>query len=96
MNAAYLQPEVALDAGGHMVRAEFEVRNDSASAWREADGFAVGWRGFDGGADRFSPGLRRGSRTVCARCKLRNDSAAVRHEADGLRGGGIGDRWLYT
>ena len=47
MNAAYLQPEVALDAGGHIVRAEFEVRNDSASAWREADGFAVGYHLFD-------------------------------------------------
>ncbi|MDE3167384.1 MAG: ABC transporter permease [Acidobacteriota bacterium] len=48
MNAAYLQPEVSLDATGTL-RAEFELRNDSSDTWRAAEGFAVGYHVFDAG-----------------------------------------------
>ncbi|MBS1857915.1 MAG: ABC transporter permease [Acidobacteria bacterium] len=46
MNAAYLQPEVSLDAG-RTLRADFELRNDSAETWRADEGFAVGYHLFD-------------------------------------------------
>jgi lipopolysaccharide transport system permease protein len=46
MSAAYLQPEIALDAGG-TVHAAFELRNDSSDTWRRGEGFAVGYHLFD-------------------------------------------------
>ncbi len=47
MNAAYLQPDVKLDAGARTVHAEFEIRNDSQETWRPAEGFGVGYHLFD-------------------------------------------------
>ena len=45
MSAAYLAPRVTLN--GRTVRAEFELRNDTAETWRAADGFGVGYHLFD-------------------------------------------------
>lgn len=47
MNAAYLEPKVALDPDGRTVHAAFDLRNDSSGTWREAEGFAVGYHLFD-------------------------------------------------
>jgi lipopolysaccharide transport system permease protein len=47
MNAAYLEPEIHLDAGARTVHAGFEIRNDSLDTWRSADGFGVGYHLFD-------------------------------------------------
>jgi lipopolysaccharide transport system permease protein len=47
MNAAYLHPEIRLDAAEHTVHAAFDLRNDSAETWRAAEGFAVGYHLFD-------------------------------------------------
>jgi lipopolysaccharide transport system permease protein len=46
MNAAYLQPEVALDSD-RKVHADFELRNDTSETWRPAEGFAIGYHLFD-------------------------------------------------
>ena len=47
MSAAYLNPQVTLDAGTRMVHAEFEIRNDTRESWRAAEGFGVGHHLFD-------------------------------------------------
>ena len=46
MSAAYLKPEIVLDAD-RKVHAEFELRNDTSETWRPAEGFAVGYHLFD-------------------------------------------------
>ena len=45
MNAAYSNQRVKLDALA--VHVEFDIRNDTAGAWRAADGFGVGHHLFD-------------------------------------------------
>ena len=52
MNAAYLEPEVNLDAGTleagtRTAHARFAVRNDSRETWRAAEGFGLGYHLFD-------------------------------------------------
>ena len=47
MNAAYLDPDVRLDAGTRQLHAAFLVRNDSAGTWRPSEGFGVGYHLFD-------------------------------------------------
>ena len=47
MNAAYLQPEIALDAATRTAHARFTVRNDSRETWRAAEGFGFGYHLFD-------------------------------------------------
>jgi lipopolysaccharide transport system permease protein len=47
MSAAYLSPEVKLDAGKRTAHAEFEIQNDSQAVWRAAEGFGVGYHLFD-------------------------------------------------
>src|ERR1019366_8796142 len=46
-NAAYLAPDVRLDAGTRRLHAAFVVRNDSAGTWRPSEGFGVGYHLFD-------------------------------------------------
>jgi hypothetical protein len=47
MNAAYLEPDVKLDAGTLRLHAAFVVRNDSPGTWRPSEGFGVGYHLFD-------------------------------------------------
>ena len=47
MNAAYLNPEVRLDAGTRRLRAAFTIRNDSSASWRPSEGFGVGYHLVD-------------------------------------------------
>ena len=47
MSAAYLSPEVKLDAGKRTAHAEFEIQNDSQAVWRAAEGFGIGYHLFD-------------------------------------------------
>jgi lipopolysaccharide transport system permease protein len=47
MSAAYLSPEVKLDAAKRTAHAEFEIQNDSQVAWRAAEGFGIGYHVFD-------------------------------------------------
>ena len=47
MNAAYLEPDVRLDAGTRTLHADFAIRNDSPETWRPAEGFGVGYHLFD-------------------------------------------------
>ena len=47
MNAAYLEPDVRLDAGTRRLHAAFAVRNDSPGTWRPSEGFGVGYHLFD-------------------------------------------------
>src|SRR5664280_654924 len=47
MNAAYLEPDVRLDAGTRRLHAAFLVRNDSPGTWRPSEGFGVGYHLFD-------------------------------------------------
>jgi lipopolysaccharide transport system permease protein len=47
MSAAYLEPDIKLDAGGRTVHADFEIRNDSLDTWRASEGFGVGYHLFD-------------------------------------------------
>ncbi|MCX6630606.1 MAG: hypothetical protein NTW28_23570, partial [Candidatus Solibacter sp.] len=49
MNAAYLEPDVQLDAGTRTLHAAFEIRNDSPETWRPSQGFGVGYHLFDAG-----------------------------------------------
>jgi lipopolysaccharide transport system permease protein len=46
-NAAYLEPDIRLDAGTRRLHAAFVVRNDSAATWRPSEGFGVGYHLFD-------------------------------------------------
>ena len=46
-NAAYLEPDVRLDAGTRRLHAAFAVRNDTAGTWRPGEGFGVGYHLFD-------------------------------------------------
>ena len=45
--AAYLNQRVELDPTTGNLRAEFEIRNQSAETWRAAEGFFVGVHLFD-------------------------------------------------
>jgi len=47
MSAAYLNPQVKLDAKSRTGHARFEIRNDSQQTWRAAEGFRVGYHLFD-------------------------------------------------
>ena len=47
MSAAYLSPEVKLDAEKRIAHAGFEIQNDSPAAWRAAEGFRIGYHLFD-------------------------------------------------
>jgi len=47
MSAAYLNPQVKLDAKSHTVHARFEIRNESLNTWRAAEGFRIGYHLFD-------------------------------------------------
>ena len=47
MNAAYLEPDVRLEAGTLRMHAAFLLRNDSPETWRPIDGFGVGYHLFD-------------------------------------------------
>lgn len=47
MSAAFLDSEAQLDASTGVVHVSFEIRNDSAEAWRRAEGFALGYHLFD-------------------------------------------------
>jgi lipopolysaccharide transport system permease protein len=45
--AVYLNPSVNLDQASRKLRAEFEIRNQSGTAWRAAEGFFLGVHLFD-------------------------------------------------
>ena len=47
MSAAYLSPEVKLDAEKRTAHAQFEIQNDSQVVWRAAEGFGIGYHLFD-------------------------------------------------
>ena len=47
MSAAYLSPEVKLDAGTRTAHAQLEIQNDSPAVWRAAEGFRIGYHLFD-------------------------------------------------
>ena len=47
MSAAYLEPDVKLDAGTRTLHAAFAIRNDSPEPWRPSEGFGVGYHLFD-------------------------------------------------
>ncbi|MGB7762807.1 MAG: ABC transporter permease [Bryobacteraceae bacterium] len=47
MKAAYLNPRVEFSAGDGMLRAEFEIRNQSGDTWRAEEGFFIGVHLFD-------------------------------------------------
>ena len=47
MSAAYLDPQIRLDADAHRAHAEFTIRNDSEETWRPAEGFGIGYHLFD-------------------------------------------------
>ena len=46
MNAAYAAPRARLGAS-RTLRVDFEIRNQTAEAWRQASGFAIGYHLFD-------------------------------------------------
>ena len=47
MNAAYAAPRARLDSASRTLRVDFEIRNQTAEAWRQAAGFAIGYHLFD-------------------------------------------------
>ena len=49
MSAAYLNPQVKLEPAARLLHVSFEIRNQSPEAWKQAEGFAVGYHLFDGG-----------------------------------------------
>ena len=81
MSAAYAEP--AGDAGRRRdapVRAEFDIRNDSAETWRAAEGFGVGYHMFDAETGTLIvDGARRASgaryRARARRARVRSDSS---------------------
>ena len=47
MNAAYLEPDVRLDAGARTLQVAFAIRNDTSEPWRPNEGFGVGYHLFE-------------------------------------------------
>ena len=78
MNAAYLEPDVRLDAGTRQLHAAFLVRNDSAGTWRPSEGFGVGYHLFDAETGTL---IVDGARVAPEREVKPGETARVRHVA---------------
>jgi lipopolysaccharide transport system permease protein len=75
MSAAYLDPRVTLDAGTRQIHTEFEIRNESAETWREAEGFGIGYHLFDADTGML---IVDGARSAPERDLKPGESARVR------------------
>ena len=77
MSVRYIKPQMEFDAAARVVRAGFDLRNETAETWRAAEGFRVGYHLFDANTGTL---IVDGPRVALERDLAPGESARVRLE----------------